>query len=222
MIYKLKLPVDNRFLWLAAVLALPLQPLAFYYVRLPLIHLVTVYVHTTPAVYQGLMTIYAPLTEEPAKLIPLLIPVIRRDIRVENFVRYALAIGLAFAIGEMWFIAHDLARNPAIAAEPFYRLYGYFAERLMTCVYHSAFLSMTLWQLRRRVMLGLAGAMALHWLCNFPIFLMSWNVGELGYATWLEIVNCWNGFYSIACLALLSWFGSRQVVSGMNLQSARF
>lgn len=207
LIYKLKLPANGRLLWLAAVVALPLQPLLFYFVRVPLIHLLTAHFHANSTVSQALMTFYAPLTEEPGKLVVLLIPAIRRDIRPDNFVRYALAIGLGFSIGEMWFVAHVFAQNPAIAAEPFYRLYGYFAERLMTCVYHSAFLSVALWPLGRRFGFGLVGAMALHWLGNFPIFLMNWNVGGLGQAIWLEIVNCWNGFYFVACSVLLYCFG---------------
>jgi hypothetical protein len=38
LIHRLKMPASERLVWLAAVLALPLQPLAFYFVRLPLDH----------------------------------------------------------------------------------------------------------------------------------------------------------------------------------------
>jgi len=206
LIHKLRLPANERLLWLAAALALPLQPLAFYLVRIPLDHWLAAQLGSTSATYNWLTSFYAPLTEEPAKLVPLLIPAICRDIRATNFVRYALAIGLGFAIGEMWFIADRVAQVPALAALPFYQFGGYVVERLMTCVFHSAFVSVALWRLRRRFALGLVGAMALHWLANFPLFLMARNAGGLGKIFWMVVVQCWLVFYFIAALALLSYF----------------
>src|SRR5215471_12526620 len=147
LIHKLRLPANERLLWLAAGLVLPLQPLAFYFVRVPLDHWLVAQLGSTSATYKWLTTCYAPLTEEPAKLVPLLIPVICRDISARNFVRYALAIGAGFAVGEMWFIAERVAQVPAIRALPFYQLDGYVVERLMVCVFHTAFVSVTLWRL---------------------------------------------------------------------------
>jgi len=221
LIHKLRLPANERLLWLAVSLALPLQPLAFYFVRVPLDHWLVAHFGSTSAIYRWLVTFYAPLTEEPAKLIPLLIPAIRRDVRESNFVRYALAIGLGFAIGEMWFAAERVARAPAFAALPFYQFGGYGTERLMTCVFHSAFVSVALWRLRNRFVLGLAGAMALHWLGNFPITLMAWNVGGLGKAVWAVIVQCWLGFYLLAALALLSYFAFGGLAVGRMLYGRR-
>ncbi len=212
LIHKLRLPANERLLWLAAAVALPLQPLAFYFVRVPLDHWLVAHLGTTSATYNWLISFYAPLTEEPAKLVPLLIPAIRHDMSATNFVRYALAIGLGFAIGEMWFVAHRVAQVPALAALPFYQLGGYVAERLMTCIFHSAFVSVALWRLRRRFALGFAGAMALHWLGNFPILLMAWNVGGLGKTFWMVFVQCWLLFYFFATLALLSYFAFGRVV----------
>src|SRR5262249_40561836 len=140
--------------------------------------------------YKWLKTFYAPLTEEPAKLIPLLIPAIRRDLDARNFVRYALAIGVGFAIGEMSLIAHFIAHRPALAALPFYQFGGYVSERLMTCVFHSAFVAVALWRWRRRFALGVAGAAALHWLGNFPLSLMAWNAGGLGPTFWTVFTTC--------------------------------
>lgn len=205
-IHKLRMPADERFLWLAAALALPLQPLVFYLVRVPLDHWLVAHLGSGSSIYQWLISLYAPLTEEPAKLLPLLIPGIRRDIRPGNFVRYALAIGLGFAIGEMWFIAERVARAPAFAGMPFYQFGGYVGERLMTCIFHSAFVAVALWRLRRRFVLGFAGAAALHWLGNFPILLMAWNVGGLGKTFWAVAVSLWLQFYAIAALTLLAYF----------------
>jgi len=61
-------------------------------------------------------------------------------------------------------------------------------------------------QLRKRFALGLAGAMALHWLGNFPISLMVWNVGGMGKAFWAIAVQGWIVVYFLAALALLSYF----------------
>jgi hypothetical protein len=128
-----------------------------------------------------------------------------------NFVRYAFAIGVGFAIGEMWFIAERVAQVPALRALPFYQLDGYFVERLMVCVFHTAFVSVTLWRLRRRMALGIAGAMALHWLGNFPIFLMTRNTGGLGHTFWAITYQCWVWVYFFAALALLGYFGFRRI-----------
>src|SRR4029077_5818427 len=131
LIHKLKMPANVRLLWFAGGIALPLQPLAFYFVRVPLDHWLVGQLGSASAAYQWLTSFYAPLTEEPAKLVPLLIPAIRNDIRAANFVRYALAIGVGFAIGEMWFIADRVAHAPAFAGMPFYLFGGYLGERLL-------------------------------------------------------------------------------------------
>ena len=67
----LSTPSDRRVLLLALAVALPLQPLAFYLVRLPLLHTLL------PDVSAGwlrpaFLLALAPLTEEPAKWLVLL------------------------------------------------------------------------------------------------------------------------------------------------------
>jgi hypothetical protein len=221
LIHKLKMPANERLLWLAAVVALPLQPLAFYLVRVPLDHWIVAHLGSTSLTYQWLTSFYAPLTEEPAKLGPLLIPAIRRDISAANFVRYALAIGVAFAIGEMWFIAERITHIPAFNGMPFYLFGGYVGERLMVCLFHSAFVSLALWQLGRRFALGFAGAATLHWLGNFPILLMAWNVGGLGKTFWTAIIQFWLLFYVFGALALFSWFTFGRIAPGRMLFGRR-
>lgn len=210
---KLPLPANDRLLWLAALVALPLQPLAFFLVRVPLDHWLVEHLGAASTAYKWLNTFYAPLTEEPAKLVPLLMPAIRRDLTAGNFVRYALAIGLGFALGEMWFVANRLAHGPALAALPFYQLGGYATERLMTCVFHSAFVAVALWRFRRRFALGFAGAVALHWLGNFPLSLMAWNAGGLSRTLWIIIVQVFLLVYFFAALALLYWLAFRRAAT---------
>lgn len=202
---------DRGRLWLAALVTLPMQPLAFYLVRLPLNGLFVSLLGSGNEVYEWLTTLYAPLTEEPAKLVPLLIPVILRDICPTNFVRYSLTIGISFAIGEMWFIANQIARQPEFAAVPFYEFLGYGIERLMTCVFHTAFVAITLSQLNRHLLIGFAGAVVAHWLGNFPIFLMAWNVGGLGKEAWMALVQIWIVVSFLGALVLLSYFSFGRV-----------
>ncbi|MFC5453816.1 hypothetical protein [Prosthecobacter fluviatilis] len=204
LIHKLPKPANGWLLLAAVLICLPLQPLAFYCVRLPLDHWLAGWLTRKSMAYQWLVTLYAPLTEEPAKLLVLLIPAILRDVRPENFTRYALAIGLGFALGEMWFIAERVSHQPALAKLPFYQFGGYVNERLMTCVFHSAFAAITLSQLRRSLWLGLGGAMVAHWAANFPISLMAWNVGGLGRTTWGGIVGLWLVVLLVGALALLA------------------
>lgn len=205
-IRRLRLPANERLLWLAALIALPLQPLAFYCVRVPLDQFFVSYLGATSTSYAWLVSLYAPLTEELAKLFPLLMPAIVRDIRRENFVRYALAIGVAFAIGEMWFVADRIARVPNLASMPFYQFNGYMGERLLTCVFHSVFVSVSLWRLHSGILLGFTGAATLHWFGNLPVFLMVWNFGGLGNTFWTIFIGVFLVLYFIAAAGLLTYF----------------
>jgi hypothetical protein len=221
MVTRMRLPANPRLLLLAFLIVLPLEPASFYFVRVPLDHLLTALLGSNSLTLHWLTTFYAPLTEEPAKLVPLLVPAIRRDISRANFARYALAIGLGFAIGEMWFIAEIIARNPKFAGMPFYLFGGYLSERLMVCLFHSAFVGVALACLRKRFWLGVAGAMALHWLGNFPIFLMSSNAFGMGPTFWAVAVQVWIIVYLIGALALFSVFVFGHVSPGRLLFGRR-
>ena len=213
-IWKMKSPVEKRWLWLAFLLVLPLQPLAFYLVRVPLNGLLVAKLGGSSRLYEWLTLCYAPLTEEPAKLLPLLVPFILRDIRRNNFVRYALAIGLGFGIGEIWFIAARIANLPQFASTPFWQFTGFLNERLMVCLLHGAFVSVALWRLRNKFLLGVLGAMLLHFFGNFPIYLMQKNLFGLGKTVWSLIVNGWVGLYFLGGIALLSYFVYGKVAFG--------
>lgn len=192
-----------------------------YLVRIPLDHWLVSQLGSTSSAYQWITSLYAPLTEEPAKLIPLLIPAIRRDINRANFVRFAIAIGFGFAIGEMWLVAEHVARVPAFTGMPFYMFGGYLGERLLVCLLHSAFVSVALWRLRSHLLLGLGGAMVLHWFCNFPILLMAWDVGGLGKTFWTVVIQVWMLAYFLGSLALLSYFTFGKVSPGRVLFGVR-
>jgi hypothetical protein len=195
-----------RWLWLAFLIGLPLQPLAFYTVRVPLDKWLAGMLGKTSGIYQVLTTFYAPLTEEAAKLVPLLLPTLRRDLRRDNFVRYALAIGLGFGIGEMWFIAYLIAHNPELNGRPFYQYGGYAGERLMVCLFHGAFVSVALWRWQDKFGLGVLGAMALHYFGNLPIFFMAKGLFGWSKGVWQTLVMVWLNLYLFGSIALLARF----------------
>jgi hypothetical protein len=184
----------------------PLQPLAFYFIRVPADHWIASYLGPTTTFYRWMTSFYAPVTEELAKLTLLLIPTIRHDICSDNFVRYALAIGLGFALGEMGLVAERVASTPSLGALPFYQFTGYAVERLLTCVFHTAFVSVALWRLRRGFAFGISGAIALHWVGNAPIFLMAFNFGNLGKTVWMVILQFWLLGYCGLLAAMLAAF----------------
>ncbi len=200
-------PINKLWLFMAFLIVLPMQPLAFYLVRLPVDKILVAKLGDSSWLYQFISLFYAPLTEEPAKLVPLILPFILRDIKAETFARYALLIGLGFGIGEMWFIANRLAANPQINALPFYHFLGGFGlERFMVCLFHSAFVSFSLWRLRNKFWLGFLMAVMAHFFCNFPIFLASKNLFGFGQLIWQQILIFWLQLYFIAAIILLTIF----------------
>lgn len=191
----------------ALLLQIPMCAVAFNFIRLPLDKWLQGLLGRGSEAYKFLATLYAPLTEEPIKLWVLLIPWFISQLNEKNVVRIAMAIGLGFGIGEMWFIAAKLAKIPLIASLPWYSLGGYISERFMVCVMHGAFTAVALRQLRKAFIMGILAAMFLHFIGNFPIFLAGNNFGGLGKSTWQIILSVWVPLYFLAMVALLACFG---------------
>jgi hypothetical protein len=199
--------VNKLWLFIAFLIVLPMQPLAFYLVRMPVNNFLVAKLGAASWLYQFISLWYAPLTEEPAKLVPLILPFIFRDIKQENFGLYALTIGLGFGIGEMWFIANRIAGNPRFDSLPFYAfLSGFGVERFMVCLFHGAFVSLSLWRLRNKFWFGFLLALLAHFFGNFPIFLASKNLFGLGQQAWQLIVLLWLQIYFIGAIVLLVIF----------------
>lgn len=211
---------DRKYLVLATLLTLPLQPLAFYLVRLPLNSLIVQAFPAGSFFYSLTTTFYAPLTEEPAKLLPLLLPFLTATIHPKNFVRFAMALGLGFGIGEMWFVAEMVSRNPEYATMPWYLFGGYIFERLLVCFAHAGFTSVFLWRLGKKSGLGwgLLGAMGLHYLANFPIFLSNLNIIPLDQSTWSIAMTTWLVLIALFLAGMLARFsfGKWQVGRFLN------
>jgi len=201
-------PPEER--WLAAgcvAATLPMSWAMFHGVRLPL----DGWLKSTLGegeMLRWLRTAYAPLTEEPAKLWPLVFPWVRRAITRENVGRFALALGLGFALGEIFTVADLVAvRQPEIAGKPWYLLGGFVTERLATCAIHGGVtaIALALWRRRSAPALGLLLAMLAHYLVNFPIVMRL--KGWLGPNATLSLVlvSVWVCVCFLLSLSMLAW-----------------
>lgn len=190
LILRLSRPESRGALLIAALVALPLQPLAFYLLRIPLDTVIREAIGTGDA-YHVITTFYAPLTEEPAKWLPLAIPLVWRALRPENVVPMALAIGLGFGIGEIWFLADQISRVPQYAALPFWMFGGFGVERFYVTFLHGGFVVFVVSRLAtgRSFLPGALAGMALHYAVNLPIFLASVNAFGLPGETWTVIAS---------------------------------
>ena len=213
-------------------LGLFLSPLAYFLVRLPLISIIEPALlgvteenpngDASSVMRDGVRLLYAPLTEEPCKLLPwillVMLGVLQKPTR-ELVVPLAITIGVTFAVGEFWMVAYLIATkpDPALAQLPWYAFGGYISERLMTCFSHTLFVLPTIWLYRRNRLLaafGLAIGMTLHYLGNAPIVLMRQQAFGLSTATWSVIVQVWLLLFVMATLlALVSLHFGNEVLA---------
>ena len=214
---------DRTWLLGLGVLALPMSPLAYYCVRLPINALLTEWLPHDSIWLTLCQLCYAPLTEEPAKLLPLVVawPIFKHRLNRSNIVLAAMSLGLGFAIGEIWLVASFVSRNPEYSRLPFYAFGGFLNERLSTCIAHAGFTSLALWGLQSgmpRSVAGLLGAMTFHFLANFPIYLMKVDFANLGKPVWSTLTSVWLLICVIASAILLTILhaGTKRFVSLMT------
>jgi hypothetical protein len=195
----LRRTTDRQPLIIAFLLALPLQPLAFYLVRLPLDGVLR-----TSFGIASWVTIaslfYAPLTEEPAKWLAAGVPVVRRAI-ASSPVAVALAAGAGFGIGEIWFLTHALVKSPSYPDLPFWMFSGFMLERLAVCFLHGAFLVPPFVALARGRSFWLGGlaGMLMHFSLNFPIYLAQINLFGWGPMVWASGLVAWIAVCTAGC-----------------------
>lgn len=155
----------------ALLLQLPMSALTYYLVRQPIMAQLHPLVGHSP-IYAWAQFLYAPLTEEPAKLWPALLPFFARRIDRSTLAWYGLALGTGFAMGEAWFIGDMIARSGRFADYPWWNFGGFIGERVMVATTHAAMVATTLrgWRCwRGGLAAGLAVAMLMHLLANLPI-----------------------------------------------------
>ncbi len=202
-------PREERVWLLFAVLAqLPMCWLAFHGVRQPLDAWVRDWLGAGTETYRFARVFYAPVTEEMAKLWPLLLLSFRQRLTTGNMTRAGVALGLGFGVGEMWVVAGFVAGDPQVAGLPWYMFTGYAWERFMVCISHGAFTATALrgiWLWRAPVR-GVLAAMALHWAGNFPIYLAGRDFGKWGQPVWQIILGLWLMMFFAAMFGLLAYY----------------
>ncbi|HEX2115495.1 MAG TPA: hypothetical protein VHM01_13905, partial [Alphaproteobacteria bacterium] len=114
---------------LVLIAAVPLTLLAYHGVRVPIENLLGAAGGTL-----WLRAILPPLIEEPAKLVPVLLPVLARAITRENAWRFGMALGLGFGLGEIALLVQLLDPVQAVAAASWSSLTGFISERYIVCL----------------------------------------------------------------------------------------
>ena len=194
---------DWRPLGLAFLIALPLQPLVFHLIRLP----IDGYLRTTYGI-AGWVTIvalfYASLTEEPAKWLTLAVPAVRREV-TRAPVRCALVVGAGFGLGEVGFLAQALIASPGFPDLPFWMFSGFMLERLCVCFLHGAFLVPLFVAVARGRWVWLGGfiGMALHFFLNLPIFLAQIDLFGWGPTGWTAALIAWMIGFVAGCVVMV-------------------
>ena len=208
-------------IWPIFVLGLLMSPAAYFVVRLPIINFVEPLWFATepaemlspsaikfPAIRDLVRLSYAPLTEEPAKLLPWLIflflGAVTKPTRAEA-AGLALALGASFAIGEIWLVAYLISGkpDPALLELPWYAFGGFASERIATCFAHTLFALPTLVLAGRGVrwsIVGLCVGMLLHALGNAPILLSRYEMFGISKMTWSVILQVWLVLFVLVSL----------------------
>jgi hypothetical protein len=207
-------PADRRMLGLAFLIALPLQPLVFYVVRLPLDGLVRAMLGLGKS-WGMVALLYAPLIEEPAKWLALAVPPVAKALTPANAVPLALVIGLGFGIGEIWFLTHALVASATYPDLPFWMFYGFVIERLEVCFLHGVLVAFPIARLARGKTFwpGAVAGVALHLLINFPIYPAQIAVFDLGGRAWSIIVMGWVAAL-VAAGTITLWRLHRRLLCG--------
>jgi hypothetical protein len=183
---------DRCMVGLAFLIALPLQPLVFYVVRLPVDAGVRSLLGLSAA-WGMVALLYAPLTEEPAKWLPLAFPAVGRKLAPANAVPLSLAIGLGFGIGEIWFLVHGLVASPNYPDLPFWMFYGFIIERVEVCFLHGVFVAVPIVRLAQGKSFwpGAIAGVALHFLTDFPIYPAQRGAFGLSGQVWSLLLMGW-------------------------------
>jgi len=200
---------DYTYLSTAVLLTLPLAPLAYYGLDLPLDNVILTVFSRESGLYKFIKMGYGPIIKESIKLAPLMLPFISRRISLKNFVAFGMALGLGFGIGEIWLTAFQIRHVPANSMLPFgYVLLGFIAERLMFCFLHGAFTSLVLSHGKRRWGIGLGKAIGLHLLAVLPLHLSQMNILGINPRAWRTILPLYLVFFFIGMIFMLIYLRS--------------
>jgi hypothetical protein len=215
------IPGQGQKIWPLFMLGLLMSPAAYFLVRLPIINYLeprwfanepaetlSPSAVKLPTVRDLVRLSYAPLTEEPAKLLPWLIflflGAVTKPTRAEA-AGLALAVGASFAIGEIWLVAYliSVKPDPALLELPWYAFGGFASERIATCFAHTLFALPTLVLARRGLrwaIVGLGLGMLLHASGNAPILFSRYEMFGISKMTWNVILQVWLVLFVLGSL----------------------
>lgn len=179
---------------------------AYYLLRLPLNQAIHTLFQTDATGYRWIASLYAPLTEEPAKWIVLIPLLIAGKIKSDNKAVWAISLGFGFGIGEILFLAQSIASNPQSSGLPWYYSNGFIVERLMVCFIHSALILIAIEAITSRKYWLILLTPVFHWLLNMSIFLSIQFPFNDGGAIWSQLLWTWTTLFLLASLIYL---GSR-------------
>jgi len=167
---------NRRYLWLLLP-GLPLSALVNVWIKRPLMVGVGQAAGIPPNM--GLQTplwfilftfTLAPVFEEAIKVLPLLLPWVRRLLSGPATALWVgMGLGISFGLGEAAFLAYGVAQQPAYAQLPWYVFTGYSSERLLVCFVHGVMTAVLVTGLQRSAGRGVVGYLAaagLHALLN--------------------------------------------------------
>lgn len=186
-----------RGLWWLTLTTLPLSAAVNLLVKRPLLQWVqeSGYVEpgaAGPPFWFLLFALFlAPVTEEASKVLPVVLPVVRRQMaRPGSWLWAGLFLGVGFGLGEIWYLAFQLAGLPILQGMPFWQMTGFLGERMMVTGAHgvmTAVLMLGVAAGRLRALGGYIAAVLLHALLN---------VGALLYQT-RQISAEWAGLWGM-------------------------
>jgi uncharacterized membrane protein len=183
---------NRKLLWLLLP-GLPLSAFANLVVKRPLVLWLGEIGQVEPG--QGLATplwfilalsLVSPVTEEAIKVLPLLLPAVRRQVdSLGSAVWVGLALGISFGLGEAAYLAYNVAQAPEYAEVPWYAFTGYLSERLVVSLVHGLLTMLVvvgLWRGGWRTLGGYLVAVLMHLVVNLGAILYQLDVIPAGAA----------------------------------------
>ncbi len=177
---------NKRLLWLLLP-GLPLSAVVNLAIKRPLILWLGTIGHVAPG--QGLATplwfivalsLVPPVTEEAIKVLPLLLPVVRRQVDSRSSAMWVgISLGIGFGLGEAAYLAYNVAQVPEYATYPWYAFTGYLGERMVVSLAHGLLTMLVvvgIWHGGPRALGGYLSAVLIHLLMNLGAILFQLDV----------------------------------------------
>lgn len=197
---------ERPMLLLLFVSQLPMSMAAFVALRGPLDAAVRAVLAPEHWLYPWVTLLYAPLTEEPAKLWPLLLPFVAKGTTRDNLGRVARALGVGFGVGEAVFVAWLVLKDPRVPSLPWHAFVPFMRERFQVALIHALIVGISLLGLTatpRRLGAGVALAMGAHLALNLPILLAAKGWLGADRAQVAAILTAWVSLWWVAALLAL-------------------